>query len=80
VYGERTFGAVKKSVGMWQSIWPQARAHMLEGAGHLPILEATAQLARIVFQADEEIGGTREAEEATEAAAAAKARESEARV
>ena len=78
-YGERTFGAVKRSVGMWQSIWPRARAHMLEGAGHLPILEATAQLARVIFRADEEAGGTGDAEETMEAAAA-EARESEARV
>lgn len=49
VYGERTFGAVKKSIAMWQGIWPQARAHVLKGAGHLPILEATAALSRIVF-------------------------------
>ena len=49
VYGERTFGAVKKSIAMWQQIWPQARARMLAGAGHLPILEATAALSEIVF-------------------------------
>jgi pimeloyl-ACP methyl ester carboxylesterase len=52
VYGERTFAAVRKSVAMWQSIWPQARALMLRGAGHLPILEATAQLAGIIFADD----------------------------
>jgi pimeloyl-ACP methyl ester carboxylesterase len=49
VYGERTFGAVKKSIAMWQGIWPQARARQLAGAGHLPILEATRQLSEIVF-------------------------------
>ena len=49
VYGERTFGAVKKSIAMWQKIWPQARACMLTGAGHLPILEATVALSEIVF-------------------------------
>jgi pimeloyl-ACP methyl ester carboxylesterase len=48
-YGARTFGAVKKSVALWQSIWPQARAWQLEGAGHLPIEEATAQLCEIIF-------------------------------
>lgn len=53
VYGERTFGAVKKSVAMWQSIWPQARARLLEGAGHLPILEATEALGKIVFAENE---------------------------
>ncbi|MGI9105591.1 MAG: alpha/beta fold hydrolase [Pyrinomonadaceae bacterium] len=49
VYGERTFGAVKKSIAMWQGIWPQARARQLAGAGHLPIIEATEQLSEIIF-------------------------------
>jgi pimeloyl-ACP methyl ester carboxylesterase len=90
VYGERTFGAVKKSVRVWQSVWPGARAHVLEGAGHLPILEATEQLARIVFSPDDDGGGgaksltaTTTAEATTEAtteATAEAARESEARV
>ena len=53
VYGERTFGAVKKSVAMWQGIWPQARASVLKGAGHLPILEATEAMSRIVFAKNE---------------------------
>ncbi|HEV2799003.1 MAG TPA: alpha/beta fold hydrolase [Pyrinomonadaceae bacterium] len=69
VYGERTFAAVKKSVALWQSVLPRARAHMLAGAGHLPILEATAQLARIVFRATD--GGNVERvneEETTKAA------------
>lgn len=50
VFGERSFGAIKKSVGIWKGIWPQARAFELAGAGHLPILEATEALSRIVFQ------------------------------
>jgi pimeloyl-ACP methyl ester carboxylesterase len=49
LYGARTFGAIKESVKRWQGIWPQAHAHELAGAGQLPILEATGQLARIVF-------------------------------
>lgn len=53
VYGERTFGAVKKSITMWRGIWPQARASMLKGAGHLPILEATEALSEIVFTKNE---------------------------
>lgn len=82
VYGERTFGAVKKSLAMWQGIWPQARAHRLEGAGHLPILEATAALSRIVF-AEQEAAEIFVANSATMAsrtttAAAAQAEESEA--
>lgn len=49
LYGERTFGAIRESVAMWREIWPQARAWELKGAGHLPILEATAQVAQIAF-------------------------------
>lgn len=52
VYGERTFGAVRKSIARWQGIWPQARAWELGGAGHLPIQEATAQLSEIIFGGD----------------------------
>ena len=58
VYGERTFDAVKKSVVMWQAIWPQARAFELKGAGHLPIGEATTRLSEIAF-ADEEDSASR---------------------
>jgi len=49
LYGARSFGAVKRSVGMWQGIWPQARAFELATAGHLPILEATEEVSRIIF-------------------------------
>jgi pimeloyl-ACP methyl ester carboxylesterase len=49
VYGARTFGAIRRSVGMWQAIWPHARVHELKAAGHLPILEATDDLRRILF-------------------------------
>ena len=49
VHGERTFGAVRRSIGMWTRIWPQARVFELRGAGHLPILEATEPLSRIIF-------------------------------
>ena len=48
-YGERTFGAVKRSVAQWLALWPQARGVELKGAGHLPIDEATEQLCRIIF-------------------------------
>lgn len=77
VYGERTFTAVKKSVGMWQSVWPQARTRMLSGAGHLPILEATAQLARVVFTDD---GRANDSTATITEAATEQARESEAGV
>jgi pimeloyl-ACP methyl ester carboxylesterase len=52
VYGVRTFGAVRRSVATWQRVWPHARVRELEGAGHLPILEATAELAKIISGGD----------------------------
>jgi len=48
-YGERTFGAVKRSVAHWLALWPQARAVELKGAGHLPFAEATEQMCRLIF-------------------------------
>lgn len=78
VYGERTFGAVKKSVAMWQSIWPQARAHLLEGAGHLPILEATEALSKIVFAENEAAKSFVATDIATTTGETARAKESEA--
>ncbi len=49
VYGERTFGAVRRSVPQWRAVWPQSQAVELKGAGHLPIEEATEQLALVIF-------------------------------
>jgi len=50
ICGEKTFAAVADSIPRWQKVWPQARAWKIEGAGHLPILEATAHLRQILFQ------------------------------
>ena len=50
VYGDRTFQAVRESAIHWRRVWPQAKIFELKNAGHLPILEATAQLRNIVFQ------------------------------
>jgi pimeloyl-ACP methyl ester carboxylesterase len=50
VYGEKTFDAVGRSIPRWKSVWPHAGHWKLAGAGHLPILEATAQLRQILFQ------------------------------
>ncbi|KAA0215287.1 alpha/beta fold hydrolase [bacterium] len=50
VYGERTFGAVKRSVALWRELWPEAPVTVLRGAGHLGIAEAPQELARIVFK------------------------------
>ena len=49
IVGEKTFGAVKKSVRMLDDIWPQANVHSVDEAGHLPIEEQSEQVARLVF-------------------------------
>ena len=49
VYGDRTFGAVERSIEMWSALWPHAAKRQLRGAGHLPIQETPQQLAEIVF-------------------------------
>ncbi len=48
-YGERTFGAVRRSLALWREVLPQARARELKGAGHQPFEEAPEQLAEIIF-------------------------------
>jgi pimeloyl-ACP methyl ester carboxylesterase len=50
VCGEKTFGAIRTSARLWQSIWPQARHFELKGAGHLPIEEAAVRLSEIIFE------------------------------
>jgi pimeloyl-ACP methyl ester carboxylesterase len=50
VSGERTFAAIGRSIPVWKKVWPQARVWPVKGAGHLPILEATAALRQILFE------------------------------
>ncbi len=50
LHGERSFAAVRKSVALWRDVFPRATSLVLQGAGHLPILEATAQLRRYLFE------------------------------
>jgi len=50
VFGQHSFGAVRRSAQIWQSVFPAAKQYELTGAGHLPILEATRQLQSILFQ------------------------------
>lgn len=50
LYGERTFRAVKKSLEIWKKVFPQAYLHELKGTGHLPIEEASKQVAEIIFK------------------------------
>ena len=48
-YGERTFGAVKRSLALWRDVLPQARVSELKGAGHQPFAEAPAQVSEVIF-------------------------------
>ena len=48
-HGEKTFGAVRRSLALWLDVLPQARVHELEGAGHQPVAEAAARTASIIF-------------------------------
>ncbi|MBM3265617.1 MAG: alpha/beta fold hydrolase [candidate division Zixibacteria bacterium] len=48
-YGERTFGAIKNSLPAWKKLWPHACIREMKGAGHLPIQEATEQVAGLLF-------------------------------
>jgi len=47
--GERTFGAVKKSVQQIKRQWPEARVHELARTGHLPLIKGARELRRIIF-------------------------------
>lgn len=63
VYGEKTFGAVRRSLALWRDVLPRARVHELEGAGHQPIAEAAARTAGVIFgrqgERDERAGGVK---------------------
>ncbi len=47
--GRRTFGAVAAGVPKWRGVWPDLRDVVIEGAGHLPIFEATDEVGTWVF-------------------------------
>ncbi len=53
-YGERTFGAVKRSLALWRDVLPGARVRELKGAGHQPFAEAPAQVSEVIFGDDAE--------------------------
>lgn len=48
-YGERTFGAVKRSLALWRGVLPHARVRELKGAGHQPFVETPAQVSEVIF-------------------------------
>jgi pimeloyl-ACP methyl ester carboxylesterase len=48
-YGERTFGAVKRSLPLWRGVLPQARVRELKGAGHQPFAEAPGEVSEVIF-------------------------------
>lgn len=50
LYGERTFRAVRESAAVFKGMWPHANEWILPGAGHLPLLEATARVQQILFE------------------------------
>ncbi|MEM1022528.1 MAG: alpha/beta fold hydrolase [Myxococcota bacterium] len=47
--GRRTFPAVAAGVPKWRGVWPHLRDVVIDEAGHLPIFEATGEVARWVF-------------------------------
>ena len=48
-YGERTFGAVRRSLALWRGVLPHARVRELKGAGHQPFAEAPGQVSEFIF-------------------------------
>ncbi|HEX7177682.1 MAG TPA: alpha/beta hydrolase [Pyrinomonadaceae bacterium] len=59
-HGEKTFGAVRRSLALWREVLPRVRVRELKGAGHLPIEEATAEVAEVVFGSEGLSNGSRE--------------------
>lgn len=47
--GEKTFGAVKKSVQQIKAQWTNAPIHELARTGHLPLIKGARELRRIIF-------------------------------
>ncbi len=50
IWGEDSFGAVRKSVPMWLKTWPHAQTLELKGGGHLVIQDCAAQIAQAAFE------------------------------
>lgn len=54
VHGAHTFAAVVASVRRFEGAFPNARVHLAYGAGHMPMHEASAQVADIVYRSEGE--------------------------
>ena len=49
LHGEKTFGAVRRSLALWLEVLKDARVRVVEGAGHQTISEAPARTADLIF-------------------------------
>lgn len=59
-HGEKTFGAVRRSLAMWRDVMPHARVRELKGVGHSPIEEASAEVAELLFGSGSRSNGSGE--------------------
>lgn len=50
LYGEHTFGAVRRSIEIYSTLLPQAKGRELRGVGHLPMIKGAGQLAEVIFE------------------------------
>lgn len=50
VHGANTFGAVRRSPGIFRQIWPQITVEEISGQGHLPLVKGRRQLRSILFE------------------------------
>jgi pimeloyl-ACP methyl ester carboxylesterase len=50
IFGARTFPAVRRSLDRWRWVWPHLRAFEMQEAGHIPVHEAAADVADVVFR------------------------------
>ena len=60
-FGERTFGAVRRSVAELRAVIPHARIHELPGSGHLPLIRSARQIAAVIAADEPLVGLTRDA-------------------
>lgn len=49
LYGENTFGAVRRSIEIYRRLLPQVKLKELRGVGHLPMIKGAKQLAAFIL-------------------------------